>query len=77
MADLKCEIKQQLACLSEEKNGWTKEINLVSWNGNEAKYDIRAWSADHSKMGKGVTLTKEELMMLKSVLNDLLHDYEK
>lgn len=74
MSDLKCEIKQQIACLSEEKNGWTKEINLISWNGNEAKYDIRAWSADHSKMGKGVTLSKEELTTLKSILNELLYE---
>lgn len=77
MVDLKYEIMQRIACLSEEKNGWTKEINLVSWNGNEAKYDIRAWSVDHSKMGKGVTLSKEELVMLRSVLNDLLHNYDK
>ena len=74
MSDLKYEIKQQIACLSEEKNGWIKEINLISWNGNEAKYDIRAWSADHSKMGKGVTLSKEELTALKSILNELLYE---
>ena len=72
MPDLKFEIKQSIACLSEESKGWTKEINLVSWNNNEPKYDIRAWSADHSKMGKGVTLTKEELTALRDVLNELL-----
>lgn len=71
MPDLKFEIQQTIACLSEEKGGWTKEINMVSWNGNEAKYDIRAWSADHTKMGKGITLTKDELIALKSVLNEL------
>lgn len=49
MPDLKFEIKQSIACLSEEPHGWTKEINLVSWNGNEVKYDIRAWSADTRK----------------------------
>ena len=71
MPDVKFEIQQTIACLSEEKGGWIKEINLVSWNGNEAKYDIRAWSADHKKMGKGITLTKDELIALKSVLNEL------
>lgn len=76
MAEIKYEVQQKIACLSEEKSGWTKEINLISWNGNEAKYDIRAWSSDHSKMGKGVTLTKDELITLQSVLNELLckHD---
>lgn len=72
MADLKFEIEQNIACLSEEKGGWTKELNLVSWNGKEAKYDIRSWAEDHQKMGKGITLSKDELMMLKDVLVELL-----
>ena len=72
MPEIKYEITQSIACLSEEKNGWTKELNLVSWNGNVPKYDIRSWSADHSKMGKGITLTKEELVQLASVLRELL-----
>ena len=72
MPEIKYEIIQSIACLSEEKNGWTKELNLVSWNGNAPKYDIRSWSADHSKMGKGITLTKEELVQLASVLRELL-----
>ena len=72
MPEIKYEITQSIACLSEEKNGWTKELNLVSWNGNPPKYDIRSWSADHSKMGKGITLTKEELVQLASVLQELL-----
>ena len=69
---IKFEIKQNIACLSAESRGWTKEINLVSWNGNEPKYDMRSWSADHSQMGKGITLTKEELTALRDVLNELL-----
>jgi len=72
MTDVKFDLQQTIACLSEERSGWVKEINLVAWNGNEPKYDIRSWSADHTKMGKGVTLTKEELITLKSVLNELL-----
>ncbi len=74
MPDLKYEIKQKIACLSEEKGGWTKEINLVSWNDNEPKYDIRAWSSDHTKMGKGVTLSKDETRILTSVLTELFSD---
>ena len=72
MPDVKFEIQQTIACISEERSGWVKEINLVSWNGNDAKYDIRSWSADHTKMGKGITLTKDELITLKSILNELL-----
>lgn len=72
MASLQFEIKQTIACLSEEKGGWTKELNLVSWNGNEPKYDIRSWSSDHTKMGKGITFSKEELSSLKDVLNELM-----
>lgn len=72
MAEIKFEITQTIACLSEEKKGWCKELNLISWNGKEEKYDIRTWSADHTKMGKGITFSREELLILKEVLNELL-----
>lgn len=68
MPDIKYEIIEQIAVLSERKNGWKKELNLISWNDKEPKYDIRDWSPDHSKMSKGVTLTNEELEELKNVL---------
>lgn len=58
MADIKFEIKETIGVLSESAKGWTKELSLVSWNDNAPKYDIREWSPDHTKMGKGVTLTK-------------------
>jgi hypothetical protein len=67
MADIKFEIIKNIAVLSEGSKGWKKELNLISWNNNEPKYDIREWSPDHTKMGKGITLTKEELLMLKEV----------
>lgn len=54
--------------LSTGSKGWTKELNLVSWNGREPKYDLREWSPEHEKMGKGVTLSKEELDALKGIL---------
>lgn len=71
MAEIKYEITQNLGTLSESAKGWYKELNLVSWNDREPKYDIRDWSPDHEKMGKGVTLTKDELSQLKSLLNSL------
>lgn len=68
MAELKFEITEQIAVLSESSTGWTKELNLISWNGREPKYDIRDWSPNHEKMGKGLTLNKEEIDILKRVL---------
>jgi len=71
MVDIKFEIKETVGVLSESAKGWTKELNLVSWNDREPKYDIREWSQEHDKMGKGVTLSKEELKALKQVLDKL------
>ena len=68
MTDIKFEIVEELAVISENPKGWRKELNLVSWGGRPAKYDIRSWSPDHQKMGKGITLTKEELESLKNLL---------
>ncbi|MBT2731590.1 MULTISPECIES: YdbC family protein [Carnobacterium] len=63
------EIVEELAVLSENAKGWRKELNLVRWNENSPKFDIRDWSPDHEKMGKGVTLTNEELAVFKQFLN--------
>lgn len=49
---------------------WTKEINLVSWNGKEPKIDIREWDKDHAKMSRGITLTKEEAESLTMALHN-------
>ena len=71
MSDIKYEIVKKVGVLSKSASGWTKELNLISWNDREAKYDIRDWSADGAKMGKGVTLSKEELLALKELLNTM------
>lgn len=71
MPDIKYEIVKNIGMLSKSGSGWTKELNLVSWNDREPKYDLRDWSADHEKMGKGVTLSKEELLALKELLNTM------
>jgi len=57
--------------LSESSKGWTKELNLVSWNDREPKYDLREWAPEHEKMGKGITLTREEAIILRDALIDL------
>ena len=71
MADIKYEIVKEIAVLSEGAKGWKKELNLISWNDREPKYDIREWSPEHEKMGKGVTLSIEEVKKLKDTLVDL------
>ena len=68
MPEIKREIIEQIAVLSTSTSGWTKELNLVSWNDKEPKYDIRDWSPDHSKTSKGITLTDEEVSFLKKAL---------
>ncbi|SHM99976.1 hypothetical protein SAMN02746066_04295 [Anaerosporobacter mobilis DSM 15930] len=68
MADIKYEIIEEIGVLSENAKGWRKELNLISWNDAAPKYDIRDWAPDHEKMGKGVTLTKEEVEKLKEIL---------
>ena len=72
MADIKFEIKEHIATLSESSKGWTKELNLVSWNDKDPKYDIRDWDPEHQKMGKGVTLSKEEVIKLAEAVKGIL-----
>ena len=64
MADLNYEIVAEIGVLSTSKSGWTKELNVVS----EPKYDIRDWSPDHTKMGKGITLNEEEIGQLRLLI---------
>jgi hypothetical protein len=71
MSDIKYEIVKKIGILSKSASGWTKELNLISWNDREPKYDLRDWSADGQKMGKGVTLSREELTALKELLNSM------
>lgn len=71
MSDFNYEVVEHIGVLSESASGWTRELNLVSWNDRPAKYDIRDWSPDHEKMGKGLTFTKEELELLKEFVGEL------
>lgn len=68
MAGIKFEIVEHIGVLSENNKGWKKELNLISWNEREPKYDIRDWDEEHEKMGKGVTLSKGEIDKLKELL---------
>lgn len=71
MADIKYDIVEEIGAVSESSTGWTKELNLISWNNREAKYDLRDWAPDHAKMGKGITLSINELRELKKLLNNM------
>lgn len=71
MAELKYEITEKIGTLGESANGWTKELNMVSWNDREPVYDVRTWSPDHDRMGKGITFAPDEMKMLKELLDKL------
>ena len=68
-ANIKYDIIRHIGVISEGSKGWQKELNLISWNDAAPKYDLRDWALDHAKMGKGVTLTKEELGKLKEIIS--------
>ena len=69
MDNIDYEIVMQIGLLSQSATGWTKEVNLISWNGRAPKYDIRDWAPGHQKMGKGVTLSRGEMLALRDLLN--------
>ena len=71
MPEIKYEVVDKIGIVSEGSNGWNKELNLISWNEREPVYDIRTWSPDHEKMGKGVTITVAEAKALRDMLNKL------
>ena len=72
--EFRFEIVKNIAVLSTEKSGWTKEINLVSFNDNPPKYDIRIWDQEHQKMGKGITLSPDEVQKLYKLLAKIVED---
>ncbi len=71
MADIKYDIRETVGVLSESAKGWGKELNLISWNGRDPKYDLRDWAPEHEKMGKGLTLSTDELRKLRDLLNKM------
>ena len=71
MAEIKYDIIQKIAVLSQRPRGWERQLNLISWNDGEPKYDIRDWSPDGSRMGKGISLSAEEMGILKGILADM------
>lgn len=71
MAEFKYEITERIGVLSETPTGWEIQLNMISWNDKPPKYDIRSWSPDGSRMGKGISLSAEEMSTLKGLLEEL------
>ena len=71
MAGIKYEIEKTIGVVSENAKGWSKELNYISWNDRTPKYDLRDWAPEHEKMGKGITLSKDELRELRNILNGM------
>ncbi len=71
MTNFTYEIQSNLGVLSESESGWKKEFKIISWNNNGPKYDIRDWSPDGQKMGKGITLSEEEMLNLKKIIEEI------
>ncbi len=71
MAELKFEVVKHIGVLSESARGWKKELNMVSWNEAQPKFDIREWNPDHTRMGKGVTISQDEMLELKELLKEV------
>ena len=76
MSDIKYEIKEELGTLSESLKGWKKELNLVSWNGAIPKYDLRDWAPAHEKIGKGITLSADEVYELYKILKNIVEEQD-
>ena len=71
MPEFKYEIVETLGVVSQPNNGWIKELNLISWNGREPVFDLRTWDESHERMGKGITLTADDLKNLKALLETM------
>ncbi|MBQ8994836.1 MAG: YdbC family protein [Oscillospiraceae bacterium] len=71
MAEFSYEIQEQIGVLSQNTNGWSRQLNKISWNGRDPKFDIRDWAPNNEKMGKGISLSMEELQILKDILNSM------
>ncbi len=69
MAEITFKITKELGVISENQKGWTRELNMVSWNDHDPKYDIRDWSPDHTRMSKGISMTEEEMQKLVELFN--------
>ena len=72
--DINFKIENQIGVFSQRSTGWSKELNLVNWNGKDTKFDIREWNPEYDKIGKGITLSEDELLKLYEMLKIYFHE---
>ena len=70
MPEIKSEVVKEIGILSTSKSNWNREVNIIRWNDGKPKLDIRDWAPEHQRAGKGITLTAEEVAVLKELLAD-------
>ena len=71
--DVTFEIMEHIGVIDEvggRDEKWTKEINVVAWNGGKPKIDVRDWNESHERMSRGITLTEEQAMKMTKALVD-------
>ncbi len=61
-------VVHHLGVYGRSAKGWTKEANVIEWNGNRAKLDLREWDPEHTRMSRGITLHKQEMLYLLQIL---------
>ena len=69
----KATIFENICYLSEatvKNECWTKEINIANW-GYGLKVDMRKWTDDHKKCGKGICITVDEFEKLRQYACDI------
>ena len=71
--DISYEIEKEYGYLNDKQS---KIVAKVAWNGKEAKIDIRScFTKDGGiKLGKGISLSDDEVAKLKSILEKLSDD---
>ena len=72
--DFTYEIKKTLASVKSDSDGWNLELNLISWSGRKPSYDLRKWNDNHEKMGKGVAMSEDEVVLLFYKAKDILKE---
>ena len=76
MNEITCNITRPIAVLGENSKGYTKEVNFVSWNGGNAKLDLRDWNPGHDRCGKGITLNAREGQILLEALEKIYSEMD-